>query len=249
MATLVAPQIGLKRSEDVFFTTVAWIMLAIVVLGFAPSYFLKGAVLAHLPSLLVHLHGAVFTSWIILFAVQSSLISVRKVRLHRKLGVLGAVIAGLMVLLGVLATFGTLHRGAKLPPFLTPASFLISNTIGIAYFGCFVAFAIWKRNDRILHKRTMFVANAMLLPPALFRMTIYPFMEHHLYLIGFIPLGFIAALLVFDLAHWRRPFAFHWKPIVTTLVLGFLYWVIGPISDGVTASQPALHLTYRAQHH
>jgi hypothetical protein len=109
---------GVKRADEVFFTGMSVLMLLIVSTGFAPSYFLRGMVFAQLPSLLVHFHGALFSAWIILFVVQSSLISTGHVRLHRKLGVLGALIAGLMVVLGVLATFGTLRRGDVLPSFL-----------------------------------------------------------------------------------------------------------------------------------
>ncbi len=146
---------GARRADDIFFTAMSLLMLVIVLVGFAPSYFLQGAVLAHLPSLLVHLHGAVFSTWIALFVIQSSLISTGHIRLHRRLGVFGAVIAELMVVLGVLAPFGTLRRAAVLPPFFTPASFLIDNVIGILIFGAFVAVAIRKRHNTKVHKRIM----------------------------------------------------------------------------------------------
>jgi hypothetical protein len=240
MATLVVRPVT-KRADDIFFTTMSVVMLVIVVVGFAPSYFLRGAVFAHLPSLLVHLHGAVFSSWIILFVVQSSLVSAGNVRLHRKLGVLGAVIAGLMVILGVLAPFGTLHRGAVLPSFFTPASFLIGNVLGIIFFGVFVAFAVWQRNNRTVHKRIMLIANAMLMSPALSRMT-FPIMVHYPFLIGVIPLGMIAALFIFDLFTRKRPLA-------VTVIGGFLYWAFDPVSDAIIKTQLAQHITYWAQHH
>ena len=180
------------------------LMLLIVLVGFAPNYFLRGAIFAHLPSLLVHLHGAVFSTWIVLFVIQSSLISAGNIGLHRKLGVLGGVIAGLMMVLGVLAPFGTLRRAAVLPSFFTPASFLIDDIIGILIFGAFVMVAIWKRNNAGAHKRIMLIANVMLMPPALGRI---PLMENHPALIGVIPLGMIVALLVFDLFTGQRPLA------------------------------------------
>ena len=195
-----------KRADNIFFTTMSVIMLAIVFMGFASSYFLRGAAFSHLPSLLVHLHGAVFSSWIILFVVQSSSISAGNVRLHRKLGFAGTVIAGLMVVLGVLTPFGTLARGAHLPSFFTPASFLIGNILGIVFFGAFVAVAVWKRKNRIVHKRLMFIANATLMSPALSRMAFpvmthprmtFPVMAHYPFLIGAIPLAMIVALFTF----------------------------------------------------
>ena len=239
MATLVAPLVRKKRADDIFFTTMSVIMLAIIVIGFAPSYFLRGAVFAHLPSVLVHLHGAVFSSWIILFVVQSSLISAKKIRLHRRLGVLGAIIAGLMVVLGILTPLGTIHRAAVLPSFFTPESFLVGNIFGIIIFGLYVAFAIWKRNNRIVHKRMMLMANAMLMSPSLSRM---PFMDAHPYLIGMIPLGMIVALFVFDLFTQKRILA-------VTVIGGILFWAADPVSDWIIAQPFSHQLVIWAQHH
>jgi hypothetical protein len=239
------------RPDDIFFTTMSVIMLAIVFMGFASSYFLRGAMFSHLASLLVHLHGAVFSSWIILFVVQSSLVSAGNVRLHRKLGIVGAVIAGLMVILGILTPFGTLRRGVQLPAIFTPASFLIGNVFGIIIFGAFVAVAVWKRNNRIVHKRLILIANAMLLPPALSRMAFpvmahprmtFPLMVHYPFLIGAIPLGMIVALFLFDLATHKRPLA-------VTVIGGFLFWVSDPVSDFLIRTQFSQHLALWAQHH
>jgi hypothetical protein len=238
MATTVARPVVKKRADDVFFTMASVLMLGIVVVGFAPSYFLRGAVFAHLPSLLVHLHGAVFTSWIVLFVVQSSLVSAGNVRLHRKLGLLGAVLAGLMVILGILAPFGTLRRHAVLPSIFTPASFLIGNVFGILVFGAYVGVAIWQRNNRKVHKRLMLMANCMLLEPALSRIL---WMQAHPYMIGLIPLGIIAGLFVFDLFTWR-------KPLLVTVLGGFLFWASDPVSDWIIAMPVSQHITYWAQH-
>jgi hypothetical protein len=240
-----------KLADDLFFTTMSVIMLAVVFMGFASSYFLRGAVFSHLPSVLVHLHGAVFSSWIILFVVQSSLVSAGKIRLHRKLGILGAVLAGLMVVLGVLAPIGTLRRGAPLPPIFTPESFLIGNILGILFFGVYVAVAVWMRNNRFVHKRLMLIANAMLMSPALSRMAFpdvrnpkmtFPLMAHYPFLIGAIPLAMIIALFIFDVAVYRRAF-------VATVVGGFLFWAINPASDWIIDTQISHHITLWVQHH
>ncbi|MBB5057828.1 hypothetical protein HDF16_002534 [Granulicella aggregans] len=252
MATLVAPIVRKKRADDIFFTMMSVVQLTIVVVGFAPSYFLRGAVFAPLPSLVVHLHGAVFSSWIFLFVIQSSLVSAGNIRLHRKLGVLGAVIAGLMVILGILAPFGTIRRAAHLPSFFTPESFLVGNVFGIIVFGAYVAFAIWKRNNRIVHKRMMLMANAMLMSPALARMAFpvtsngfaatIPFMAHHPFLIGVIPLAMIVALFIFDLLTQRRVLA-------VTLIGGILFWATDPVSDWIIARPFSHQLVLWAQHH
>jgi hypothetical protein len=240
-----------KRADDIFFTTMSVIMLAIIFMGFASSYFLRGAVFSHLASPLVHLHGAVFSSWIILFVVQSSLVSAGNVRLHRKLGIVGGVIASLMVILGILTPIGTLRRGAHLPVIFTPTSFLIGNMLGILFFGAFVAVAIVKLQNRIVHKRLMLIANVSLIAPALSRMAFpvmehpkltFPWMTHYPFLIGAIPLAMILALFLFDLAAYRKVFA-------ATVIGGFLFWAFDPISDFIIKTQLSQHITLWAQHH
>ncbi|HEV3063357.1 MAG TPA: hypothetical protein VGY48_34245 [Vicinamibacterales bacterium] len=61
--------------------------------GFAQTYYLK--VLFGTPPLrlLLHVHGVVMTAWVVLFLVQVGLIAERRTDLHRRLGVMGAVVA------------------------------------------------------------------------------------------------------------------------------------------------------------
>ncbi len=47
------------RPDDLFFSGTAAVALAAVLIGFARRYFLAGLPRAPLPSLLVHVHGAV----------------------------------------------------------------------------------------------------------------------------------------------------------------------------------------------
>ena len=155
------------------------------------------------------------------------------------------------MILGILTPFGTLRRGVQLPVIFTPTSFLIGNVFGIIIFGAFVAVAVWKRNNRIVHKRLMLIANAMLLPPALSRMAFpvmphpfmtFPLMTHYPFLIGAIPLGIIAALFIFDLTTHKRPLA-------VTVIGGFLFWASDPVSDFLIRAQFSQHLALWAQHH
>src|SRR5437016_2208601 len=85
--------------------------------GFARSYFLAGMFKAPLPNWLIHLHGAAFTSWILLLITQTSLVAANRVDVHRKLGLVGFGLACLMVILGTLAVTDSLRRtfGAKGP--------------------------------------------------------------------------------------------------------------------------------------
>jgi hypothetical protein len=61
-----------------------------VFVGFSRTYYLAGIFKAPLPNLLVHIHGAVFTTWILLLVTQTSLVAADRVDIHRRLGLLAS---------------------------------------------------------------------------------------------------------------------------------------------------------------
>ncbi|HEY1472000.1 MAG TPA: hypothetical protein VGF61_23370 [Candidatus Acidoferrum sp.] len=115
MATVTAHPRRQLRSDDLFFSGMSAVSLIVVLIGFARTYFLAGLFRAPLPKLLVHIHGAAFTLWIVLFIVQIGLVAARRVDLHRRLGLLGFFLAILMVLLGTLAASDRLARHVAQP--------------------------------------------------------------------------------------------------------------------------------------
>jgi hypothetical protein len=162
MATLVARPVK-TRTDDIYFVGISVAMLITVVAGFSRTYFFKGMFLVPLHSTLLHFHGAAFSAWIILFVVQTLLVAGRNLPLHRKLGYAGAVLAGLMVILGITVTVISVHEG-RTPDIFTPPMFLVLNIYGVLLFGSFVALAVILRNNRTVHKRLMLLATLNLLP-------------------------------------------------------------------------------------
>jgi hypothetical protein len=98
------------RGEDVFFLTMVLLILAAVIIGFGQSYFVRGMVFAKLPNALVHVHGALFVSWIVLLVIQTVLVSVNRIQWHMRLGILGVVLAPLMVIVGTWTILDSIHR-------------------------------------------------------------------------------------------------------------------------------------------
>ena len=96
------------RADDVFFPAMPLIIPAVVVYGFAQSYFLAGILRAPLPSKLVHLHAGLFVPWIFLLLLQNVLVALRKVRWHRTLGLLGVILPPLMLIFGMLTVFDSI---------------------------------------------------------------------------------------------------------------------------------------------
>src|SRR5579862_4631958 len=110
MATY-ASRVLRPRQDDIFFSTMAILILSAVFLGFARSYYLAGVFQAHLPNVLIHVHGAVFSAWILLLLAQTLRISAGRLGLHKRVGILGAALAPVMVVLGILAAADSLARG------------------------------------------------------------------------------------------------------------------------------------------
>jgi hypothetical protein len=118
---------------------------------------------------LLWIHGTAFSTWVVFFIVQSSLVRAHKVSVHRFLGWFGAGLATLMVFLGctiavVMARFDTvvLHQtGAD--------AFLSIPFCDMAIFGVCVALAIYWRKRPEYHRRLLFIATCQLMDAAIGR--------------------------------------------------------------------------------
>jgi len=159
--TLVYEQPASLRSDRVFFSGMALLYAAIVFDGFAPSYYLRDAALPAL-SPLVHLHGALFTAWMLLFITQTTLVAARRTDIHRRLGIAGAVLAVVMVVVGLAVFFGKFG-------FHPDRMFLSVPLAELLAFGSFVAMGIAYRRQTDMHKRLMLLATINVITPAIGR--------------------------------------------------------------------------------
>jgi len=164
-----------RRYDHYFFSSVAALMLAAVVLGFGPSYYFAGVFKAPLPSTIIHVHGAVFSCWMLLLIAQTSLASMGRVDLHKRLGIAGFVLAPLMLILGVWAATDSLVRAPHIPG-RDPLAFYAIPLISVITFAALIAFALRQRRNPQAHKRIILVANLALLTAAIAR---FPFAFVH----------------------------------------------------------------------
>lgn len=145
----------------------------IVLIGFARSYYLKGFFgTPALPSLLVQLHGLVMTLWVVLFVTQVSLVATGRTKTHQRFGVFGAILAALIVIVGVLTAIAGAARGATPGP---PAlQFLVVPLVDMLVFATLVGTALYLRRRRLdIHKRLMLLAAVNLLAPAIARIPLH----------------------------------------------------------------------------
>lgn len=166
----MASQLELRQREQRFFAILATASAALVLWGFARTYYLKPWTGAPELSALVHLHGIVFTGWIVLFALQVTLVARRRTDLHRRVGTGGAVFAALMVVLGVVTAIAGAARGHTPDPGIPPLAFLAIPIFNIAGFAVLVASAVALRRDAAAHKRLMLLATITIVTPAIARL-------------------------------------------------------------------------------
>ncbi len=160
-----------RRYDHYFFLGMALLMLATVFQGFARSYYLAGVFHAPLPSLIIHVHGAAFSCWILLLVAQTSLVSLGRVDIHRRLGIAGFVLASLMVILGLMAATDLLVREGG-PPGTDAKFFYIVPLSGMMIFAPLVFFAFRARTNPPAHKRLILVATMALVVAAIARFPI-----------------------------------------------------------------------------
>jgi hypothetical protein len=159
-----------NRGDHGFCTWFAIAAFAVVVVGFARSYYLKAFFGTAALPWLVHLHGALMTSWFALFFVQTSLIATHRVHLHKRLGILGAVLAGLIVIVGTEValrhTARVLHRPTHGGHPLQFMGFILAV---LFVFAILVGAALLMRRRRDWHKRLMLLSCLSLIGPGLTR--------------------------------------------------------------------------------
>ncbi len=154
-----------RTLERVFYSSMAILLCVCVYIGFSPTYFQAGMMRAPLPSPILHIHGAVFTLWMLLFVVQAALISARRVKWHRSFGTVAFCLPPIMIVLGVIAAIDALHRGVKIGP-LDPAVSAAIPLIGIVGF-TIVIYASWRARRRPdAHKRLILIATMGLVAAA-----------------------------------------------------------------------------------
>jgi drug/metabolite transporter (DMT)-like permease len=204
-----------------FYLIISLVMAAVIVFGFAhtvPRDFTRTPALP----ILFHVHGAVFTLWVMLFVAQPAFIARGSVALHRKVGMIGAGVAAAMVVMGISATVYAVHEGF-VPDFFPPRLFLVMNLLNVATFATLVTAGIAMRRRAEWHKRLMLCASVAILGPALGRMLPMAAMGKAAPAVMFaIILMFAFAGVVADLIIRRRVHpAYYWAigAIVLSIVL------------------------------
>ena len=195
--------ITVRRRERLFYIGMALVILITVFAGFSRSYFLKAQFGTPPLSTLLHVHGLVFTSWILLFLIQTTLVAARRTDIHRRLGVFGGVLAALLLILGTATAIIRVKGGSAPIPGVPPLAFLAVPLFDMVVFAILVGAAFYYRHRADVHKRLMTLATIALLSAPIARLP-FEFMKAGPPAFFGLTDLFIAALVVYDLATRRR---------------------------------------------
>ncbi len=204
-----APLRRVGSHDRVFYGSVAVSMALMAIVGFAPTFYLPlfsggpmatfGAGRPFTP--LVYIHGALFTAWVALFIVQTALISARRVTLHRRIGVGGALLAAAMIVVATMTALAAVQRGSG-PAGIPPLAFLAIPLFDTVMFTAFITAALALRRNKEAHKRLMLLAYVSIMgAPAARLPGVLPLGPLAFYGIAFV---FLASGIVYDLVSRRR---------------------------------------------
>jgi hypothetical protein len=177
MATSAASKaVALPNSayDRVFYSGMTIAMALAVFVGFARTYYLSayfgtnGTITGAPFSTIIRVHAALFTTWVLLFLVQTSLVATHRVAVHRRLGAAVAVLAGMMIMVGT-ATALDLARRRGAPPGVDPLAFLAVPLGDMVVFTMLVTAALALRRNKEAHKRLMLLAYTAILVAAVAR--------------------------------------------------------------------------------
>ena len=173
--------------------------------------------------------------------MQSSLVSARKVAIHRKLGYAAIALVLTMIALGIATAIHSAQRGFSPPGAPPPLIFMVIPMGDLTVFIVLIALAFWYRNRPETHKRLMIIGTLAILPPATARILF------HFAAAGVLPLSYGAAFLVmlgcmlYDyINHQRVHPAYIWGSLFfvvsvplriyvggTHVWLSFAHWITG----------------------
>jgi hypothetical protein len=227
-ATAARVRSGPKATEAAprssFFFWSSAVLLSFLAIGFAPTLYLRAFFdVPPIPGYL-YVHGGVLTAWFIWLAVQTTMVRMGRTALHRRFGVIGAIIAAAVIGAGLMATRGFVARlrahgidwdtdmsavpalGIEGVPMVQFAAGVFwGNVVGIAVFAGLVVAAILLRHKPQAHKRLMLLASIALIGPALARISRWSvFGGEDSFFVPIVFLGLLAVLIAYDVISARR---------------------------------------------
>jgi hypothetical protein len=222
---MIQPTVSNKSGY--FFFVMSCTFPIVTIIGFRPSYLAMNA--GEFPiHWLAHVHGAIMSSWLLIYMIQGLLAARNKMQYHKQLG-LASVGIGILALISMIAVSARALIGyhPELESFLFDV--LLVQIYGLTTFGIFFIWGIRARKNPDHHKRLMYLATVVLLQAAIDRIpALRPIMSPFIWLDLF-----LIPLFAYDL--------FKAKRIHKISIIGLIVYVVMQITVHYTWGSPAWH--------
>jgi len=155
-----------------FYVAMAVLLLVMIIVGFWPSYYgplLSGTTNA---PVILHVHGFIYITWMVLLVVQTWLAATGKIRAHRSVGTFGIGLGSVVFVMGLIVSFVapvmTYNAGTRTLD--EAAGFMLIPLGDMVLFGSLFFPAVALRSQPEKHKRLMLMAVIAIAFAAIFRM-------------------------------------------------------------------------------
>ena len=201
MATVASAPSERMSRERKFYSRMAWLMLAIIFVGFMPSFYLRGLVHYPRPNPTlppsVMLHGLTFTAWLLIFVAQTQFVAAGRRDLHIRLGQAAFVLGVALIPIMYTTAVWQVAR-ANQNPFSDPLNWTIVPLSGIIPFAIMLWLGWTRRREAQWHKRAMLVAMLLIMQPGIGRIPLGPPMLAVHAVGGALTLALFIPLMVWD---------------------------------------------------
>jgi hypothetical protein len=158
-----------RRKVGYFYVWMAAVCALVAFGGFAPTYWLQLPAGTFVGSPLLHLHGVLFSAWVLFLLSQTVLAVNGQLDYHRAWGLVGISLATAMVVIGLAAAINTLTIALAAGYGDSARAFFILPVSAISLFAGFIVAAIANIQRPEVHKRLMLLATISLLQAAMGR--------------------------------------------------------------------------------
>jgi hypothetical protein len=153
-----------------FYPIFALALALVVLVGFARTFYLRYWFDVPPITLLLIVHGVLFSAWMALYVIQARLIAANNVAAHMRLGIAGVALAALVFVFGMATVFASADEPRMRPMGMASYQFVFMPFFIICTFAGLVMAAVLLRGRSDLHKRLMTLAMITVLPPAIARL-------------------------------------------------------------------------------
>lgn len=207
-----------KRAERLFYSGYVLAIALVIVVGFVPSFYLRGVVEPRAPlgplrpDIVVH--GVISTAFLLVLPLQAWLIASGRRALHVKLGNWGFAL-GVLFLASLYAVSAFSHHNtpADLP---VPPELLSAPSVLAVICAAVLLWLAWRhRFDAQAHKRLIIGLACIAAGPGIARLPGIPPPPAAFVVVGFVLIAMTLPLLAWDFATRGRP---HWATLTDTAV-------------------------------